>query len=110
MRIGIFLFCLLLLPFAGGAPAGAVKPAPPKGTFAAMDKDGNGRVDREEFQAAFPNLKSKAFEAVDADADGTVSLEEWKAFRQAHTGARQSAMPPGSYGTPAGQPLIRPPR
>jgi hypothetical protein len=106
MRTGIFLFSLLLFSFAGGAPAGAVKPAPAEGVFAAMDKDGNGRVDREEFQAAFPNLKSKAFEAVDADADGTVSLEEWKAFRQAHTGARQSAMPPES----SGQPLIRPPK
>jgi hypothetical protein len=106
MRTGILLFCLLLFFFAGGAPASAVKPASPEGVFAAMDKDGNGRVDREEFQAAYPNLKSKAFEAVDADANGTVSLEEWKAFRQAHTGAKQAARPPGS----SGQPLIRPPK
>jgi len=89
-------------------------------TFPSMDKDGNGLVSWEEFQAARPNMKRAAFDSIDTDKDGSISLEEWKAFRSSH-GNRQGMPMPGS--TPgqmphkpmpgdggSGMPLIRPPQ
>ena len=51
--------------------------------FALMDRDGDGTVSLEEFQAAHASI----FKAMDADKDGTVSMEEMQDFfRGAHKG------------------------
>ena len=87
--------------------------------FTQMDKDGDGRVSWEEFQAAYSNMKRPAFDAVDTDKDGWISHEEWDSFRAAHAGARSSGgmgggqMPPKSQPNEGGEkqlPLIRPPK
>ena len=44
--------------------------------FALMDRDGDGTVSLEEFQAAHASI----FKAMDADKDGTVSMEEMRDF------------------------------
>ena len=60
--------------------------------FAAMDADKNGKVSREEFFAAHPQMKEGAFAAIDADADGHLSLEEWKGFAAGHGKEGMNAM------------------
>ncbi len=54
--------------------------------FALMDRDGDGTVSLEEFQAAHASI----FKAMDADKDGTVSMEEMRDFFHA---ARKSGTP-----------------
>jgi hypothetical protein len=54
--------------------------------FALMDRDGDGTVSLEEFQAAHVSI----FKAMDADKDGTVSMEEMRDFVH---GARRAAPP-----------------
>ena len=44
--------------------------------FALMDRDGDGTVSLQEFQAAHESI----FKAMDADKDGTVSMEEMHDF------------------------------
>jgi Ca2+-binding EF-hand superfamily protein len=44
--------------------------------FALMDRDGDGTVSLEEFQAAHASI----FKAMDADKDGTVSIDEMRDF------------------------------
>jgi Ca2+-binding EF-hand superfamily protein len=51
--------------------------------FALMDRDGDGTVSLEEFQAAHASI----FKAMDADKDGTVSMEEMRDFFQGAHGA-----------------------
>jgi hypothetical protein len=104
MRASIPFILLFLLC---AVPAGADE------KFEVMDTDRNGRVDWEEFRAAYPNLKQKAFDTVDTDADNGISHEEWDAFRGAHAGAKQSAMPLKPLPNPQASPdlpLIRPPK
>ena len=76
MKKLLFLAALTL----GAAPAYA---APDR--FEQMDKDGNGQVDWEEFQAAVPGMKRPAFDTIDADNMGG-----------------QQGMPPAGMGMPAG--------
>jgi hypothetical protein len=57
--------------------------------FALMDRDGDGTISLQEFQAAHESI----FKAMDADKDGTVSMEEIRAFF--HGGPR-AAPPPQS--------------
>ena len=54
--------------------------------FALMDRDGDGTVSLEEFQAAHASI----FKAMDADKDGTVSMEEMRDFFH---GGRKAASP-----------------
>ncbi len=54
--------------------------------FALMDRDGDGTVSLEEFQAAHESI----FKAMDADKDGTVSMEEMQDFFR---GARKAGLP-----------------
>jgi hypothetical protein len=54
--------------------------------FALMDRDGDGTVSLEEFQAAHASI----FKAMDADKDGTVSMEEMRDFFH---GERRAAPP-----------------
>ena len=44
--------------------------------FEQMDKDGNGQVDWEEFQAAVPGMKRPAFDTIDADKSGGICRSE----------------------------------
>ena len=85
--------------------------------FEQMDKDGNGQVDWEEFQAAIPGMKRPAFEAIDADKSGGICRSEWENFTKSHMGG-QKGMPPAGMGgktmPPAGaqkggMPMIQPP-
>ena len=52
--------------------------------FGDMDTNGDGEVDWEEFQAHFPQAEKKVFDAVDLDGGGTLNHEEWHAFKEAH--------------------------
>jgi hypothetical protein len=54
--------------------------------FALMDRDGDGTVSLEEFQAAHASI----FKAMDADKDGTVSMEEMQDFFH---GAHKAGLP-----------------
>jgi hypothetical protein len=54
--------------------------------FALMDRDGDGTVALEEFQAAHESI----FKAMDADKDGTVSMDEMRDFFQ---GAGKAGLP-----------------
>ena len=69
--------------------------------FGQMDKDGNGQVDWEEFQAAVPGMKRPAFDTIDADKSGGISRSEWDSFMKSHMGG-QKGMPPAGMGMPAG--------
>lgn len=94
--------------------------------FTAMDANKDGKLSREEFFAAQPQMKEGAFVAIDSDNDGFITLKEWNDFAAGHgKSGGMGGMPPaapghaseGSSGTvPApggsGQPpaLIMPPR
>jgi hypothetical protein len=54
--------------------------------FALMDRDGDGTVSLQEFQAAHESI----FRAMDADKDGTVSMEEMQDFFH---GAHKAGLP-----------------
>jgi hypothetical protein len=54
--------------------------------FALMDRDGDGTISLEEFQAAHESI----FKAMDADKDGTVSMEEMRDFFH---GANKAGLP-----------------
>ena len=56
--------------------------------FALMDRDGDGTVSLEEFQAAHASI----FKAMDADKDGTVSMEEMRDFFH---GGQKAGLPNG---------------
>jgi Ca2+-binding EF-hand superfamily protein len=51
-----------------------------------MDRDGDGTISLEEFQAAHERI----FKAMDADKDGTVSMEEMQDFLH---GAQKAGLP-----------------
>ncbi len=72
--------------------------------FAQMDKNGDGKVDWEEFQAAVPGMKRPAFDTIDTDKNGSICRSEWDAFMKSHMGG-QKGMPagmPAGKGMPAG--------
>lgn len=62
--------------------------------FAAMDADKDGKLSREEFFAAQPNMKEAAFVAIDTDKDGFISAAEWEGFATDH-GKSEAQMPQG---------------
>lgn len=67
--------------------------------FSAMDGNKDGKVSREEFFAAQPNMKEGAFAAIDTDNDGILTLKEWQAFFSDHgkggaMGGMGGGMPP----------------
>ena len=82
--------------------------------FTVMDADKDGKVSREEFFAAQPQMKDAAFDAIDANKDGAISLEEWEGFASGH--GHGGEMPPAGDGAsgmsmpPKGQGGGTPPR
>jgi len=46
--------------------------------FQKLDKDGDGKISREEFQEAM----GKKFDRMDEDGDGVVTREEWETAKQ----------------------------
>ncbi len=64
-------------------------------SFARMDADKDGKGTREEFFAAFPQMKEGAFTTIDANGDGMISLEEWLAFSKGHSTDEAAAHPDG---------------
>ncbi len=83
--------------------------------FGELDKNGDGQIVWEEFQAGIPGMKQAAFEQIDKDRSGGISRAEWEAFRSGHgmggMGAAGMKMPPegNSGGSSAAMPMIRPP-
>ena len=55
---------------------GMMAPLPMRIIFALMDRDGDGTISLQEFQAAHESI----FKAMDTDKDGTVSMEEMRDF------------------------------
>ncbi|WP_291355462.1 EF-hand domain-containing protein [Desulfovibrio sp.] len=84
--------------------------------FAAMDKNGDGKVVIEEFQSASPGMSERAFAVIDSNGDGAIERVEWDAFMKGHaagTPPQGMAMPqpetaPRLNNIP-GDPLIPPP-
>ena len=75
--------------------------------FEQMDKDGNGQVDWEEFQAAVPGMKRPAFDTIDADKSGGICRSEWDNFMKSHMGGQKGMPPAGAE--KGGMPMIQPP-
>ncbi|MFZ5636184.1 MAG: EF-hand domain-containing protein [Pseudomonadota bacterium] len=74
-------------------PPKATQPAQPaKKTWAELDTDKNGKLDKSE-AASIPALQS-IFDQADADADGQLSGDEYKAYLAAHR--QDTSAPPGS--------------
>ena len=74
---------------SGGRAAGAVLPPPPttESVFASFDRDGNAKLDFEEFVAMQPqrvrDLHSEGemfqwYQDADENGDGLINFEEWK--------------------------------
>lgn len=82
-------------------------------SFATMDYNRDGKVDRDEFARAHPSLRPEAFAAIDVNKDLVITREEWEAFSKGHSkNMGMGAMPPADKGTPkAGKPgMITPPK
>ena len=84
--------------------------------FAAMDRNGDGKVVIEEFQAASPGMSERAFAVIDSNGDGAIERAEWDAFMTGHA----AGVPPQGMAMPQpetaprlnnipGDPLIPPP-
>lgn len=85
-------------------------PAHAADRFGELDKNSDGQIVWEEFQAGIPGMKQAAFEQIDADKSGGISRAEWEAFRSGHGMSGMGAgmkMPPDSGN--AAMPMIRPP-
>ena len=87
---------------AGGGMGGGMGGKGAEASFTRMDADNNGKATREEFFAAFPQMKEGAFTTIDKDADGVISKEEWLLFSKGHAADESAAHPEGMGQTPAG--------
>lgn len=77
---------------AAGDPPKKKRPSVEE-VFKKLDKDGDGKVTRDEFQA-HPGIKNKeaaakAFKAADADADGSLTLDEFRDWAERMTERRR---------------------
>ncbi len=73
-------------------------------SFTRMDTNKDGNVTREEFFAAFPQMKEGAFTSIDKNGDGIISKEEWLGFAKGHAADEAAAHPAGEGELPAGHP------
>lgn len=84
-------------------------------TFSAMDANGNGTLDLQEFKKAYPQMHDAAFLAMDSNKDSTLTCEEWGAFLESHRKGQHRVMPQSGNmptacpATPPQTPLITPP-
>lgn len=53
------------------------------------DTNKDGKLSKEEFLKALPNMKDQAFTVIDSDKDGSISLDEWMAFTVMHAQGKQ---------------------
>lgn len=103
---GIMLFFsggIVGAPLPGTALGGPAEGENMSGKFAAADTNKDGFLDKEEFAAAFPALKSEAFTLIDKDGDGRVSAAEWGSLSMGHGGSRD--FPGGGRSVPDGESL-----
>lgn len=99
----IFLMAALLLAVPATALATTERAGNVVDKFVQMDKNSDGKVSRDEFFAAYPQMHEAAFEAIDTSKDKFISPEEWKNFSQGHSrdmmssgmGGMGGTMPPG---------------
>lgn len=79
----IFLFALSLIclvaPFGVRADIDPDTLATLKSRFAAADKNGDGKLTREECEAGMPRIY-KAFDRIDTDNKGTITLDQIVSF------------------------------
>ena len=66
------------------------------------DTNKDGKLSKEEFLKALPNMKEQAFTVIDSDKDGSISLDEWMAFTVMHAQGKQ---PMGDNKPDAHEPL-----
>ena len=85
------------------------EPAPPVDRFVLMDVNGDGKVVREEFQAAFPNMNENAFLLIDKNRDNGIERVEWEEFVQTHGAGMQKPPQGAPMNNIPGDPLIPPP-
>ncbi|BBO67422.1 hypothetical protein DSCA_13520 [Desulfosarcina alkanivorans] len=52
--------------------------------FYELDADGDDTVTWEEFKQRFPDSTKDVFKAVDQDGDGFIDHDEWHTFKEAH--------------------------
>lgn len=105
--------CCALVGFASAAEARPEKMgASAADRFALMDKNSDGKVTREEFIAAMPQMREEAFNAIDANADNAITLPEWEGFSMGHAQGQTGGMPPqNANGTmPQGMGGMMPPK
>lgn len=90
------------MPGMGGGEGGGMGDK-----FSQMDTNKDGKVSREEFKALFPNMREEAFVAIDKDGDGFISVDEWNAFMKDHSsGMRPNTMNNGPMPTVPGNPMM----
>ena len=87
---------LLALPALQARAADDPAKAASKDKFEEMDKNKDGKVILEEFQASFPNMKESAFVVIDKNGDGAIDRVEWDEFLKGHA----AGMKPGMGGMP----------
>jgi Ca2+-binding EF-hand superfamily protein len=89
-----------------GAPAGGLPNVSPKEVFGRMDKDGNGKLEKDEI----PERMKENLARVDSNSDGIVDLAEFEKVAQFFGGRRPDGAPegrPGQGGPVPGGPVLR---
>jgi Ca2+-binding EF-hand superfamily protein len=93
-RVGFALVCVLIAAAAQAQDADRAKQmaAEMQKRFAAADKNGDGRLTREEAQGGMPYVY-KHFDAIDKNKQGSISLAEIAAFAREQRAARKGTTP-----------------